>query len=271
MVAEMDAESEQKGAADFHLAESDEIQLWSKWRETGDECARSALLNLHLPYARIVAATHYGRRTASGVEFAEYLQIASAALIESMNRYDPRRGILFRTFAAHRIRGALIDGIGATSERARQINVRSRLLRERSESICHFEDDKDDQIRGAETSKEEKLFSKLAEVGIGLALGMMLEGTGMIQSEAESDQVASVSYFRETELRQLQAVVRNLVSRLSDREQVVIRSHYLQGEDFAVVANRLGVTRGRIAQVHRSALNKLLELLRASPEIDVAL
>ena len=47
------------------------------------------------------------------------------------------------------------------------------------------------------------------------------------------------------------------VGHLSDREKMIIEGHYLQGLAFEEIATRLGVTKGRISQIHRSALQSL--------------
>jgi RNA polymerase sigma factor FliA len=94
-----------------------EAELWELWREHADDGARQRLLDLHLPYARIVAASYYAKRFHDEIEFADYLQLASLGLIEALGRFDPGVGVQFRTFAARRMHGAILDGIEQLTEK----------------------------------------------------------------------------------------------------------------------------------------------------------
>src|SRR5262245_21524787 len=92
-------------------AEAHELALWRRLRGSRDADARDGLLALHMPYARIVAATYYSRRYNDEVEFGDYLQYASIGLLEALERFDPERGAQFRTFAARRMHGAILNGL----------------------------------------------------------------------------------------------------------------------------------------------------------------
>ncbi|MNL27225.1 RNA polymerase sigma factor SigD [compost metagenome] len=125
------------------------------------------------------------------------------------------------------------------------------------------------------TRSADQLFRYLAEVGIGLALGVMLEDTGMVDAQAfERGEAQSpspeVSYFRKSELEQLRTVLRSLVGQLSEQQRTVIRHHYLQGIPFDEIAAMMKLTRGRVSQLHRQALLRLRELLSTDARIDVS-
>ena len=117
---------------DGRFAEAD---LWQLWREDGDEQARLRLLDIHLPYARVVAASYYAKRLHDEIEFGDYLQLASLGLIEALGRFDPGFGVQFKTFAARRMHGALLDGIERLTEKQQQIAARLRLEVQRRAAI----------------------------------------------------------------------------------------------------------------------------------------
>lgn len=253
--------------------------LWQRWCGERDETAREALISHYLYYARTLAAMAYARRTHGDILFEEYLQLASIGLIEAVDRFDPAFGVLFRTFAGKRIHGAILNGLPRLTEKNQQIAVRARLRQERLESIKEgagtpSDDRVGDGQRGDRPPSAEALFRYLADVGVGLALGVLLEGSGMVDSEAfgSGAQAASpeVSYFRQTEIRQLQQAIREIVARLTPQQQQVIRSHYLQEIPFEEIARSMGLTRGRISQVHKQALLKLRELLAHDSRCDVS-
>ncbi len=255
--------------------------LWVRWRESQDEAAREELICHYLPYARMVAATVYGRRTHNDVEFDDYLQLARVGLLESVDRFEPGQGAQFKTFAAKRVQGAVLNGLARLTEKNQQISISMRLRQERLDAVKEAaveEAAKDSRGDGAPASASsrgaDKLFKYLAEVGIGLALGVLLEDTGMVDAEAfdGTGHVPSpeVSYFRKTEIVQLRTVLRDLVGQLSEQQKLVIRHHYLQEVPFDEIATLMGVTRGRVSQLHRQGLLRLRELLGKDARCDVS-
>lgn len=256
--------------------------LWRRWREEGDEGARAQLIEHHLPYARMMAAAAYGRRTHNEVEFADYHQLARLGLIEAVDRFDPAQGAQFKTFAAKRVQGAILNGLPRLTEKNQQISTMMRLRHERLEAIkeaasedatSHSENES--APGGPAPSRDtDKLFRYLAEVGIGIALGVLLEETGMVDAEAFDSDAHSpspeISYFRKSEIHQLRNVLRGLVDQLNDRQKTVIRYHYLQEISFSEIAIAMSLTRGRVSQLHREGLLRLRELLGKDARCDVS-
>ena len=217
----------------------DEARYWHRLRSHGDRQARERLSGHFLPYARTIAATCYARRTHNEIEFEEYLQLASVGLVEALDRFDPGRGVLFKTFAARRMIGSILNGLERLTEKNQQIAVRQRLRQERLQTIkmqargvvegasANAAAVMGGNATGRRLTSQDDLFRYLAEVGIGLALGVLLDGTGMAQG---NDGVSpEVEYFQQAELKQLQNQIRETVARLPEQEQKVVRHHYLQG------------------------------------------
>jgi len=61
------------------------------------------------------------------------------------------------------------------------------------------------------------------------------------------------------------------VADLSEQERTVIRYHYLQEVPFSEIAALLGLTKGRIAQIHKQALGRLRTALQSKERLDLAL
>lgn len=275
---------------------TDELELWRRWRDTQDEQARQALLALHLPYAKTVAAKLYTGRMHDEFEFDEYLQFAKLALLEAMTRYDPQRGAQFRTYAHYRMNGAIISGIESLSERQRQIGLQARLKTDRltlvpqaqQEQMQHEQQhDQQPQAKQTQIKKTqikqmqnraagraldhaEQLFRSLAETGIGLALGAILEGSSLWQPSERDEQEeqsgtnerwwSDLSYER-VELKQFSQRLRSLLQHLTEREKQVIEWHYLQEMGFDEIAKKLGVSNARVSQLRHQGLQRLRKLL----------
>jgi len=96
----------------------------------------------------------------------------------------------------------------------------------------------------------------LVEVALGTAIGFMLEDTGMYQN---NDALLECGVYRSRELSDLTRIMNGLVSTLPEQEQSVVRLHYFQQIRFDIIAEQLDLSKGRISQIHNSALKRLHE------------
>jgi len=239
-----------------------ERELWVAWRSSGDEDARARLLDLHLPYARVVAASYYAKRRNNEIEFGDYLQFSSIALVDAANRYDPSHGVQFRTFAARRMHGEILDGIGRMTEKQQQIAAQERLLKERRDEVRSMALE-----RSQGTGVSDKVLDFVAEAGLAFALGWLLEGTGLIQSGEDE---GALSAYASTEVRQLAERIASLVKGLPAQERRVIHGHYFHQRRFDEIAAEMDLSKGRISQIHRSALARLRGSLKPRGLLDGA-
>lgn len=247
--------------------------LWIKFLTRHDAGARDTLILHHMPYARMVAATYYSKRFNDEIAFEDYLQWAIVGMIESLDRFDPSHGVQFKNFAARRMYGAVLDGIESATEKQEQIALRARLRKDRLESIKINIDDVTDGKLGAElnANKPESALSYLAEVGIGLALAWMLEDTGLVVADENVADTRHIPYLQALEVKQLQEQLLNLVESLPIQQQTVIRGHYLDEKPFEQIATQLGLTKGRISQIHKQALMRLRTGLNGQQKCNVAM
>ena len=237
---------------------TEESELWAALARDPRSEARERLIQLHLPFARIVAAKLYAGRGRDDVEFGDYLQLATIGLLECVDRYDAKRTATFRTYAGHRVTGAVLNGLRSMSEGREQASLRKRLMQARHESLVDAELPPRDPTA---------IFESLARVAVGLAMGYLLEDSGMIRDE---EGTTADQNYRSIELRQLQRRVRAILENLPERERDIVRHHYLQQVPFETIAAMMGVTKGRVSQLHRRALDMLRDETRKVPKCDIA-
>jgi RNA polymerase sigma factor for flagellar operon FliA len=170
-------------------------------------------------------------------------------LLQAIDAFDPLRGSPFEAFARPRIAGSISDGFSRSSELDAQRSQHRRLQRERLRSL---------KQRG-ETEEQGDAIETLSRIAGGLAIGLMLEGTKLIASDDEPDPAPSA--YDTIAWQQLQRKLVKEIGRLSSNEAAVVRQHYEHGLAFAQVADLLGLSRGRISQLHRAAIIKLRKRL----------
>lgn len=209
------------------------------------------LVVAHLPLVRAIASRLYRLRWNATVDFDDYFQMGSLGLVEAAHRFDPARGVQFGSFASWRIGGAILNGLARSTEQLQQAAHRRQRVGSRVESLIGHE------AVSADASVEDSL-GRISKLAIGLAVGFMLEGTGMYQDEEPAyhlDGYASIA------LRQWRDRLRDAVKSLPAQDREVLERHYFQQHSFSDIADELGLTRGRISQIHKGALERLRERL----------
>jgi RNA polymerase sigma factor FliA len=256
-------------AAPGETGSDEHAALWTQWHATRAPDLRHQLMGAYLPFARMLAAKTYAARTHDDVPFADYYQLASLGLIEAVDRYDPCRAVAFRAYAAKRIIGSILNGLAHQTEKTSQISEQQRLRRER---LAHIKEMARSNDKHA-SDDPGALLRYLAEISMGVALGILLEDTAMIDHDAFDLQRHAagpeVSYFRAATLREVQAQLKEAIAQLPSAQQLVVHMHYLQSMAFGDVADRLALSRGRISQLHGQALQHLRRLVRPPPDFDM--
>lgn len=102
----------------------------------------------------------------------------------------------------------------------------------------------------------------LNDLALGLALGFMLEGTGLMADPDDpkdpiSSHTATPSAYESLAWKDMIGTLMSELATLSEREQIIVRHHYIEGISFEALASLLKLSKGRISQIHRSALAQL--------------
>lgn len=223
---------------------ADEASLWRALREDRSEAARERIFASYLPFARALAGRQFKGRKGGDIEYEDFVQLACAGLLEAMDRYDPGLGVPFRGFAVRRINGSILDGLAKMSEVREQISFRSRIRRERLRSLAPGE-------AGALPPGE--AMEALIDMAVGLALGFMLEGTSLYQEDGGAAGAQPTAYDSLAWKDLVERLTAEL-GRLSDRDRAIVRLHYLEEVSFDQIAALLGLSKGRISQLHKAAL-----------------
>lgn len=216
-----------------------EAELWSRWTARRDREARDALVVMHAAWSRLVARDVYLRVRWRGADWSDFVQNATVGLIEATDRFDPLRGIEFRTFARHRVRGAVFNGLRHLGDggTARSMAFDRRMSlddgADRADPLEHF-----------------------VALTVGLGIGHLLDAA----SAPEPDGHPAGPY-AEVERAQSREAVQAALGRLPERERLILTLHYFQHVAFIDIADMLGLSKGRISQLHKQAVVRLREHL----------
>lgn len=216
----------------------DEEGLWRRLRDRDDREAHQALFAKYSLWARSVAREVFHRVRIVQLDWGDYSQNAAIGLLEAMGRYDPTRNIDFIAYAKPRVRGAVFNGLRAYLAENTRNTSRDERLGTRYDSL-HGRDDEDP-------------LDQFVSIISGLAIGHLMDSLG------ESEVIEQTQHVeRQIDAQRVGLRLRAAIKSLPERERLVVELHYLQHVPFVQIAEVMGVTKGRVSQIHKSAMGRL--------------
>lgn len=231
-------------------------ELWSRYLAEPTRLLRDRLV---VHYTALVSAVAHrvARGLPSYVEHADLVQSGVFGLIDAVERFDPERCPRFESYAAQRIRGAILDELRAQDWVPRSVRGRVRELervQERLEArLLRAATDRELAGELGVAVHELRGLTRQVQVVSVEALGEHAGGAAadLFTDHGAPDPMAMVQA-RET-LRQLAAVV----AQLGERDRTVIQLYYLENRTLAEIGRMLGVTESRVCQLHSRLVGRL--------------
>lgn len=232
-----------------------EDDLWERLSNKNDISARTSLIERYMPYAKILAATLFANRPDDAVDFVDYEQLAHVGLIHAVDKFDYEKGVAFKTFASYRIKGSILNGLEKTTEKR---NLYARNKRANENRLSSLTD-----VKNIDDTENE--FGLLVETTIGLAIGCILDELDDFNStnaQAPSDPYECSEYLS------LKNHFSEIIDRLPDNEKKLIQYHYYHQIDFTDIAVIFDLSKGRVSQIHKSAINTIRKIFDSRFNID---
>lgn len=220
-----------------------EAALWRRLRFEREARCRELLFSRYRALARGIARRQHGRRPEHGADLGDLEHFAYEGLLQAIDRYDPLRDVPFGAYARRRIVGSIADGAARMSDADAAYSQRRRQEADRARSLVGRENGAEDPV------------AALAALAAGLAIGLMLEGTTLVAGADGVDPRPNA--YQSLAWRELEAVLARSVAELPEREAMIIRQHYDAGVSFTQIAALLGLSKGRVSQIHAAALGRL--------------
>lgn len=226
---------------------------------TAPAVARDELIEQHRPYARALAA-QISRTLPQQVDFNDLVAYGHVGLIEAAERFDPRRGVSFQTFAHYRIKGAIYDGLRDMGYYARTPSREARFAANANDVVRAASDDERAAAQGtpAAASLDDEIDSTQSLINALIPVYLL-----SLEDEAVPEMVdphaISVEKFEE---RELIGFVLNLVRELSAEEQQLINAIYFKHTSMTHLAEQMGVTKSWVSRLHSRAIQHLRDRMR---------
>jgi RNA polymerase sigma-B factor len=243
-----------------HLA--GEAELWRRFVGTRDPRIREELVERNLPFAKRLARRYRG----ASESFDDLLQVASLALVNAVDRFDPERGIPFSAFASPTILGELkrhfrdrawtVRVPRGLHDRMAQVEKAVAELTEklqRSPSVAEIaerlEIEPTDVLEVMEANHNRRPLSLDRPVG------------GEDSDEAQpADWIGSED--KNFEVVEGRVALDSALPALDERERLVLRLRFVEDMTQSQIAEKIGHSQMHVSRILRRALAKVREQVR---------
>jgi RNA polymerase sigma factor for flagellar operon FliA len=227
---------------------------------------RDQIILDHLNLVRTIAVRmHEGLPV--HVELDDLIHAGVLGLIDAASKYDTEKKVVFRSYAKHRIKGAILDSL-------RQLDWASRDLRRRHKQVEAVTRDLSAQLDRVPTEAEiaEKMGVDL-ERWRQMAVELRMVGLVSASSSAKDpDSLAVPEFPAKPDFQpdsmcareELRGALANAMKTLPERYCKVVMLYYTNDMNMKEIGGMLGVNESRVSQIHKLALEKMAITLRES-------
>jgi len=245
--------------------------LWKEWRENKSVRAKDLILG---EYARLIKQT--ALRVAIGlpghVDVGDLIGSGAFGLIRAVESYDPAREVKFETYAAHKIRGAILDELRSMDWVPRSVRQKGRELQKTYASLSlrfgrmPYDDEVAEHLNLSIPEFEELLNEVAPLTVLSLDEQESMSGDGPSLSEMIRDPQA-VDALEALDERQRRAILRDAIASLPEKERLVVSLYHYEELNFKEIGSVMSITESRVCQIHSKAMLKLRSRMRLQDKL----
>lgn len=190
------------------------------------------------------------------VELGELISAGTLGLMEALGKFQPKLGIRFETYAENRIRGAMLDELRRLDWFPRSLR---RLVRRLDELMRRFEAERGRTPTEGELQELSGLDIKELRQGLEALQNQFCLSLEAVQESLgqEPGLTAEGEPFQSAAAREMTDRVASLIDTLTPREKLVLSLYYSDELNMRETAAVMGITEGRVSQLHSQALSRL--------------
>ena len=236
--------------------------LMLEYKESGSKELRNQLV-MHYSYIAKGIASNMNSTFYRYATTEEMVHQGVIALIDSLERFQPEKGIKFSTYAYTKVRGAIIDYVRKQDWLPRRVRKADIQITRTEELLTN--------MLGRKPTREEmadKLGISLEEYDQSM-LKLSAETPCSLESLLESPMQIHSSSLQEGDFnpqeqvdkKELLEVLMQAIDTLNEQERTVLSLYYYEDLTMKEIGEVMGVSEQRIGQVNRKLIKKLKEIL----------
>ncbi|MDR2607152.1 MAG: RNA polymerase sigma factor WhiG [Treponema sp.] len=245
------------------MDEKVEERLWLEYRRTKDQKIRETFVIQYSPLVKFVAG-----KVAVGmphnVEFDDLVGFGSIGLLDAIDKYDPDRGVKFKTYAVTRIRGAIFDELRQIDWVPRSVRKKAKEL---EETVANLESQMgriatDQEIAssmGLDDEEYSKTVMKISATSI-VSLNEVWSGVDENEKNSIGDTIESpISLHPDVmvEKEEIRRVIIDAIRELPEKEKQILVLYWYEDLTLKEIGEVMKVTESRVSQLHSKAMLRL--------------
>lgn len=209
-----------------------------------------------------VMARQLQREVGEVLDVDELVSFGQEGLLTASRRYDPDRGIPFRKYAHHRVRGAMLDGMRSHGSLPRRAHEKLRVLQTANLMTSGFFDDNSAAIHGglSPDAADERVADQLATLATAMAVGFA--GNDVEHQDGERVVVDGEQPDAKVERDELMEIVHAELAQLTEQEATFVRRHFFHDESIENIAAEMGLSKSWGSRLMTRGMEKLSRRLR---------
>ena len=238
------------------------MDMSDTWRAFahGDAAARERLLTQHLGLVHFVAR-QVARGLSVDADFDELVSAGAIGLVNALEAFDASRGLAFSTFAAPRIRGAILDELRRQDHVPRSVRRKAREIGTARETLTRLH----------KRTPDDREVAALVGVDLGTLWRWQADVEGAVHvpldrpagdggapspSETLAGDEGDGIEARLTHHQEV-AVLRDAIMGLKAQERTVLALYYFEELKLHEIAKVLELTESRVSQIRSKAIQRL--------------
>lgn len=174
------------------------------------------------------------------------------ALMDAIESYSPNRGAKFETYASIKIRGAIIDFLRKQDWIPRNVRKFAKALDKANSMLYNLNGrvPTNSELAAQLGMDEEKMLKMMTECSCTITLSFE---ELLYEDNIDEPSVKDSGVDRELLHNEMRKVVADAVNELGEKERQVITLYYYKNLKYSDIAKALGVSEGRVCQIHSKA------------------
>ena len=231
-----------------------------------DSLSREQIIMQYLPHVKRIVQ-RIAVYLPKSVEIDDLLNVGVIGLIQAIERYDPARDNKFMTYAAFRIRGAVLSELRSRDYISR---TNRRKVRELEKTYLKLEQKKGGDVEDHEVVKEMGVsfeqFHKIKQMS-NISI-ISLEEMGY-SSDKKRNSLSKMfinnrdeDALNQTGIKEVKVAIAKTIEELPEKEKLVISLYYMDELTMKETGKVLGITESRVSQLHSKAIVRLRTKLK---------
>lgn len=251
------------------ITEEQELKYWQKYKSGKDDTLKDFFIIKYSPLVKYVAGK-IACNVPDNVEFDDLVGFGTFGLLDAINKFDPAKGIKFKTYGITRIRGQIYDELRMLDWVPRSVRQKYKILEEekkRYEEKHHRKATIEElaEATGISVSEVQRITNLANDSSVSSLDDVWYLGNDddeiSVMDTIQSPQSMNPEYV--VERNEIRKTIAQEIQTLPEKEKQVLILYYYEDLTLKEIGAVLDVTESRVSQLHTKAIRHIRSSLES--------